>query len=316
VLDLHFSPSEPDLLAVAGSTGAVSLFKLKSNSSHETKSYALEPLATHQVFPESTLVLSLAWHPDSPLILGVTLSTSNVALLNLSSDKESLEVISEELNQHDGLEAWTLALSSSKSSDESTCCIYSGGDDSRLRSTLIQNLETTMSADEMTETSGARGLRGHEAGVVAILPLPLAAEAGKDILVTGSYDDHVRVYAMHDYRPDQMPRPKVLTELKIGGGVWRLKFLEDYAKSPQDPDGDVCFRVLASCMHAGARILEVKGKKSGDWTIEVLGEFSKHKSMNYGSDVQPGARQNQVLCVSTSFYDRLLCVWRWQSMES
>lgn len=275
-----------------------------------TDTCELVQVATHQLFDESTLVLSLAWHPSNSNILGVTLSSSNAALLNLSSDRQKADIIIEELNPHDGLEAWTLNMTASSGVDGDVCCVYSGGDDSKLRYTIVQNLESSESADEVIGSSGQRGLRGHEAGVVAILPLPLGTEAGKDILVTGSYDDHIRVYAMYDYRPDQMPRPKVLTELKIGGGVWRLKFLRSY--SVTDSDDEVCYRVLASCMHAGARVLEVKGRRNGEWSIEVLGRFEKHTSMNYGSDVQPGSNGKKALCVSTSFYDKLLCVWRFK----
>lgn len=167
-------------------------------------------------------------------------------------------------------------------------------------------------------------MRGHEAGVTAILPLPLGTEAGKDLLVTGSYDDHVRVFAVHDYRPDQNTRPKALAEKNLGGGVWRLKFLD--RESEKVEGGHRVFKVLASCMHAGARILEIEGDKEGEWTIKVLARFEEHESMNYGSDVQPVKRrgwrglQKEELeedrkvkarnVVSTSFYDRRLCVWK------
>jgi diphthamide biosynthesis protein 7 len=167
-------------------------------------------------------------------------------------------------------------------------------------------------------------MAGHNAGVTAILPLPLHTDIGRDILLTGSYDDHVRVYATYDHRPNHSSIPKVLAELRIGGGVWRLKFLRDYTLINQTgqaglqagEDPIYAFRVLASCMHAGARVLEVTGSKHGDWAIKVLAAFEEHASMNYGSDVQPvcdaAAKENdrEALCVSTSFYDKLLCVWR------
>jgi diphthamide biosynthesis protein 7 len=43
----------------------------------------------------------------------------------------------------------------------------------------------------------------------------------------------------------------------------------------------------------------------------VLGKFEEHKSMNYGSDSQPGVDgKGRRTVISTSFYDRLLCLWR------
>ena len=74
------------------------------------------------------------------------------------------------------------------------------------------------------------------------------------------------------------------------------------------------YTLLASCMHAGTRIVQLS--RSGDeWEFAVLAKFEEHKSMNYGSDVQPliggvGTEQQKRVIVSTSFYDKLMCVWR------
>jgi len=103
--------------------------------------------------------------------------------------------------------------------------------------------------------------------------------------------------------------------------------------------------VLASCMHAGSRIVKVRqcldqgfededgddgdgdgnGDEVGRWEIDVLAKFEEHASMNYGSDVQPsfsstesddadgtGMRTRTRTVVSTSFYDRLMCLWRFR----
>ena len=64
--------------------------------------------------------------------------------------------------------------------------------------------------------------------------------------------------------------------------------------------------LLCSCMHAGTRIVKLVRGSDGAWSFEVLAKFEEHRSMNYGSDVQPGTRD----VVSTSFYDKLMCLWR------
>ena len=79
-------------------------------------------------------------------------------------------------------------------------------------------------------------------------------------------------------------------------------------------------------MHAGARILRLRSDGEHDgWRFEVLAKFEEHGSMNYGSDVQPlglldersEARGVVVrTVVSTSFYDKLLCVWRFDAGKS
>jgi diphthamide biosynthesis protein 7 len=71
--------------------------------------------------------------------------------------------------------------------------------------------------------------------------------------------------------------------------------------------------LLASCMHAGSRIVRLaRSADSGEWEFGVLARFEEHKSMNYGSDVQPverGCEGGLRTVVSTSFYDKLMCVW-------
>lgn len=75
-------------------------------------------------------------------------------------------------------------------------------------------------------------------------------------------------------------------------------------------------------MHAGTRIVQViheekKKKKDNDdeeeeWKFHILAKFEEHESMNYGSDVQPDLKKKEKekkKIVSTSFYDRRLCLW-------
>ncbi|EHK97805.1 putative Regulator of rDNA transcription protein 2 [Glarea lozoyensis 74030] len=93
---------------------------------------------------------------------------------------------------------------------------------------------------------------------------------------TGSYDDHVRLYAI---QPNGYA--KLITEKYLGGGVWRLKLLDE-EKLEDRPK----FRLLASCMHAGAKILEV-AHHGEEWSIEEVAWNKEHKSMNYASDFDP-----------------------------
>lgn len=67
--------------------------------------------------------------------------------------------------------------------------------------------------------------------------------------------------------------------------------------------------ILASCMHAGSRAVKLCKGGDGIWSFEVIASFEEHKSMNYGSDVQPSDEPAKSI-ISTSFYDKLLCLWR------
>lgn len=62
-------------------------------------------------------------------------------------------------------------------------------------------------------------------------------------------------------------------------------------------------------MHAGTRVVRLCKGEDGEWTFQVVARFEEHRSMNYGSDVQPG-NGNVKSIISTSFYDKLLCLWR------
>lgn len=67
--------------------------------------------------------------------------------------------------------------------------------------------------------------------------------------------------------------------------------------------------ILASCMHAGSRIVHLCKGRDGGWAFYVMAKFEEHQSMNYGSDVQPAGSTLKSI-VSTSFYDKLLCLWQ------
>ncbi|KAL4796930.1 hypothetical protein BDV19DRAFT_360102 [Aspergillus venezuelensis] len=145
----------------------------------------------------------------------------------------------------------------------------------------------------------------HTAGVTSILPLPISIShplcAGSPLLLTGSYDEYIRVY-------HAAGRGKVLGELGLGGGVWRLQILNSSAGE----DGEWTFVILASCMHGGTRVVRVSiGGSEEEVGIEVLAEFTEHESMNYASDALMGeGLKLEVRVVSSSFYDKRVCVWR------
>jgi diphthamide biosynthesis protein 7 len=231
ILDLHFSPHDPTLLAVAGSTGCLQLFRFSSSPTSTTTSASspasLEPLSTYQFFDPATLVLSLSWHPINANLLGVTVSEGGVYVVDTNvAVKEALDTGKEVLTHE--LEAWTLVFSHDGKA------IYSGGDDASLRFSTLPDPATSSSStsdppeegkeDEEEEEEEEENFtplqwqdrRSHQAGVTAILPL--ASE--DNILITGSYDDNIRIL----HAPLQ-GRKQVLCEENLEGGVWRLKIL-------------------------------------------------------------------------------------------
>jgi diphthamide biosynthesis protein 7 len=66
----------------------------------------------------------------------------------------------------------------------------------------------------------------------------------------------------------------------------------------------------------GARIIELKMSDT-ECDFKVVASVTIHKSMCYACDVQPAMKSGEIpgkrLVVSTSFYDKLLCVWNYDS---
>lgn len=301
ILDLHFCPSSglEDILAVVSSTGTLSIFKLAPDTDY---SEPLKHLATSKIsdVPEGVLFLSGVWDPNDAACLALTTSSGEVRIVRLDGSWEIIDEEDSEAVITHSLEAWTVAFS--PPDQAKPFVLYSGGDDSALRYTSCSRSDDS----GIGALFAPLNIPGHGAGVTAILPISLALADNSRLLVTGSYDDTIRVFSVQPpHETYGMRKVKCLAEENLGGGVWRLKLID------MKSNADRCrLRVLASCMHAGARIVELEGPLDGeDWVVTVLAQFEEHKSMNYGSDFVPASGVKRLECVSTSFYDKLLCLW-------
>lgn len=221
------------------------------------------------------------------------------------------------------IEVWFVALAAIQNADQREDTIpfmFTGNDFGSLHTRRFEKHTAERQEDDAPLPPLLLDLddraRHHTAGVTAILPLPLPLVDDAPILLTGSYDESLRVY--HATR-----RGEVLAEQGLGGGVWRLQLLETTTVPEANGTGTVerRFLVLASCMHAGTRVVRVvqKGTEESEWSIEVLAEFTEHESMNYASGVWKGTvggkssetnGSRELVFVSSSFYDRRVCVWR------
>lgn len=297
VLDLRFSRHKPNIFAVAASTGAVHLFSFDPKSDCPiTHNHHIVVAPTPDI-----LLLCLAWSPSSLSSVAVTLSDGTVAIVDTNK-----ATVMFKLSQAHSLEAWVVAWSRVSASP----ALYTGGDDSTI---CCHRLQEDPQLDRPSVPPSTNGIRVrdnkiHGAGVTSILPLWVDNHAG-EILLTGSYDENVRVIGV----APGSTRPKVLAEEGLNGGVWQLRYLELPGDSGLANERRPCFSILASCMHAGCRVLEVRRSAQKDWTIKVLGIFEGHESMNYASDARmepKGQTLQDMTFLSTSFYDKKLCIWK------
>jgi diphthamide biosynthesis protein 7 len=316
LLDLRFNPHDGsrDICAVVSSTATVALFKLSPDGDEPLKHLNTMNIATMsqgEIEPtpgEEIIFTSFGWHPARPDMMAITTTTGQVYMVQLPTFDGNWELNSEPVITHT-LEAWCAviapipAVAARPSEAQETgelsklsFRVYSGGDDSMLRSRTC-----TWSDGSLAESLPALEARGHDAGVTAILPL-FVQEDGHELVVTGSYDEHIRLFLVPPFG-----RPKNLAESVLGGGVWRLNLI-DLDTTPNQRYRWRA-RILASCMHAGTRVVELLETVDGEHRFDVLWRFEEHESMNYGSDFQPGQKQGRLLVVSTSFYDKLLCLW-------
>lgn len=281
ILDIAFSPHDPHLLCAATSTGTLDFYRLEASDSD----IILSALHSIQAVDPSLLILDLEFHPLNASIIGTTLSSGAVQLITISSSSHTT-FSTTDLTTH-SLEAWTLSFSPCGT------YLYTGGDDALL-------LAHPLSSNDQP----IRAPRSHDAGVTSILPLRV--REGVHTLITGSYDDTLRVISIQPGR-----RAVEHLSLPLGGGVWRLKVVY----STSEGEGQR-WTLLASCMHAGAAVVRVSCSdwvgEGRVWDAEVVKRFEEHRSMNYGGDVMPvppGEEGGTRTVVSSSFYDRLVCVW-------
>ncbi|KAF7628858.1 hypothetical protein AFCA_000912 [Aspergillus flavus] len=337
VFDLHFHPSKPTLFAITTSSGSVSLFRLTTPSGQDPE---ILPLWTKPVHDDPSIpALFLAWTPASWLNgahadgFAVTFSDGRTRVFGspdgISGEADGVSDVGADALVEVGcfavremIEVWFVALAEFPTSgDGGERFLFTGDDFGGVHTRQFQSYSDS-GLDDGDEGEGELlssvlldyddRARHHTAGVTAILPLPVELEGGAPLLLTGSYDEYLRVY--HATR-----RGDVLAEVCLGGGVWRLQLLKTEHCVLSGGDEWRCL-VLASCMHAGTRVVRVTrtlGENAG-WDIEVLAEFTEHQSMNYASDVwKPeggydlqGKEVSELLCISSSFYDRRLCLWR------
>ncbi|KIX07650.1 uncharacterized protein Z518_02303 [Rhinocladiella mackenziei CBS 650.93] len=276
----------------------------------------------------------------------------------LSQPSDPIPVISTDIHKHD-LEAWTvttITLNSSESkSNANHCMILSGGDDSALIASAVglpritsQPNSPSISPSDIPDIIVQplwKDRRSHTAGVVSILPLLFPNNSGLDTehetisFVTGSYDEYLRVFELDA----KTLRAHFKTELRLNGGVWRLKILDQYDTTSETsvtastgPSPNTIYQsgtrmerhqntlILASLMHAGAAVLRLTysspfDSSQGTWTITLVKTFrTGHESMVYCCDARRDTG-NEALSqkestptytvVSTSFYDMKICAW-------
>lgn len=184
--------------------------------------------------------------------------------------------------------------------------LFSGGDNGKLYQTIFET-PWLLDQDGLVQQNVEHTY--HDAGVCAILPLPAPEDP---LILTGSYDCLVRLYC---------PKTrKVLAELNLGGGIYRLKFMQKYP-IPKNGEDREQYLILACCTHVGAKVLLLKGYRGfKSWAIKDLGGLdvlaNKPDNVCYAGAVRPFklfeslADFSERLIITATFTDHKLVLWK------
>lgn len=266
------------MLAVATSTGILAFYRLQQQQEQQQQQQQQQPPklvlshVQHITDDDTTLVLSLTWHPVRPGVLGLTLSDGRVCVctsMGTSSGSGSGRGSTEEeddtaaglwsqdaavslqdVHEHE-LEAWMMNFT------PESWNVLSGGDDMVLQCSHIadddgdgddeseeeaEQEEEVEDEDEQHVFQKKPNRRKNKTNLLwqnrklhhagITAILPLS----ETLIITGSYDDHIRLLQL-----PKLPggtRPQLLAELNLGGGVWRLKLLTARGASSQWDEDD------------------------------------------------------------------------------
>lgn len=360
VFDIEFHPIRQHILGVVGSDGSISVYSV---SKDENTDGSTVPQVQHfwstkgerpgvsalyfSWFPKDWFPLATIPYTDG-FVVSLSDGTTRILILqpepgmsyDIAKNKGSQKgggwnfLCTEYMpERRKGIEPWFVALAryaNPKQPGGKESYLFTGDDLGTLETQSYAYPDDVYHSWELEEiwpmcnyrNTDDQGRHHTAGGVTSILPLPISHLVKQaPIILTGSYDEYIRVY-------HATIKGSVLAEKRLGGGVWRLQIINVEviplrATATKEPLSEERYLILASCMHAGTRIVRVTWKRKslsdfeiGDWHIEVLAQFTEHESMNYASGIWKGRDHattgKELVCVSSSFYDKRLCLWKAQ----
>eukprot|EP00730_Choanoeca_flexa_P004535 TRINITY_DN11724_c0_g2_i1.p1 TRINITY_DN11724_c0_g2~~TRINITY_DN11724_c0_g2_i1.p1 ORF type:complete len:322 (+),score=9.96 TRINITY_DN11724_c0_g2_i1:2-967(+) len=152
-----------------------------------------------------------------------------------------------------------------------THTVYSGGDDCKLKVWDTRSFERPQLVN-----------KHHMMGVCSIH----SNRHREHMLATGSYDETVRIWDTRTMR-------SAVSEVSVGGGIWRLKW------HPQHPT-----KLISASMHNGFHILDVTDGGKG---VTIEAEMPTDGELAYGVDWHSDANQSWI--ASCTFYDHTMHIW-------
>ncbi|CAF1402833.1 unnamed protein product [Adineta steineri] len=282
ILDLKWiqCSSDSTFLSTVTALGQLSLYSLNDLT---------KPIICENVTNDQTIALAQSWlHLTNNYVV---VSDHHGYLTICELDNTNGLRFSQSWLAHE-FECWTCAWDKHDPN-----IIYSGADDTLLKIWDIRDCKQAIHIN-----------RKHTMGICSIVP----NETNQYELLTGSFDEYLRLW-------DKRQMNKTLKEIKLGGGVWKIR--------PHPLNNDL---LLCACMQNGFVIVDLK-------TLMIICNYKEHGSLAYGCDWQYNNPVNQLselmadcmtediatsdnkkllsesFIASCSFYDKTVHVWKQQT---
>lgn len=207
----------------------------------------------------------LDWRSDGALAA----SAADGSFRVMHEDASAIEIVDTVEGAHD-LEMWAIAFDATRAD-----VLYTGADDCAFKAWDLRDASRAQMVNRKT----------HCAGVTCVVPSP----RDENTVVTGSYDDHVRLW---DVRSMKSP----VSELNVGGGAWRCRW---------HPTRNA---LACAAMGGGAVLVDVDDASGA---LKEVFTYDEHESIVYGADwVQlDGDDDSSDVLVTCSFYDKSVRCW-------
>ncbi|KXJ68556.1 hypothetical protein RP20_CCG002757 [Aedes albopictus] len=259
ILDQKWHPSDA-ILSTVDASGEVAMFKLSSDE----QLIQSDTLKIPNDSEGEQLALSIDWSLGGNKA-AVSDSKGGISLITNALD--GMQCTSR-WNAH-SFEAWICAFDKTDQN-----ILYTGGDDILL---CVYDIRCADAAMLRLKN------KTHGAGVTSLLSL----HNREHLLVTGSYDDCIRLFDTRSMR-------SCISEINLGGGVWRLK------PNPSQPE-----QILCACMYHNFSVVSLNSDQS--FTLDA--EYNEHDSICYGCDWKYGLTEGLAkYFASCSFYDHKMCL--------
>lgn len=334
VLDMKVCPypseNTQEKLAVVLSTGTLSIFDYTSDSRSSDYLTLCNSISDEQ---DTSLYLSVSWNSSQSradsTATQLVVSTQASSILLFEYSCSDICITHRLLNAHkrygESLPIWVAIFDPHQSFGGNNTRLLSGGDDCCMK---IWDLRQSYEKPSYIDS------RSHQTGLTCAQWHPTSVHN----FATGSYDEIIRVWddrylknpclniSAGLLRPSTAWTTLLHISFTVGGGLWRLKWLDNQSTDVNDVDRDLGCIATAN-MHAGSGLYRISRTEGVDSQLLQCDKqdvcSNEDNQLVYGIDVLKAKHspdkhdsangRTEFLLATCSFYENNVQVWRVRS---